>query len=301
MQNQPDVSQTIIPVNPKSTLRKFWWVFAIVGVLILIIILLSILQSQYVNTPINNGNTQNPVSSPQTTTPPPAPSTQSNNVKWQFNGTSWSADKTTPECSNQVFAAPTDLSIATSILYPGQTRGGNYKPHGGIRFDGRNNNEIKIVAPADSYAFRASRYIESGEVQYLIDFIVPCGYMYRFDHLLTLSPKFQEMANQLPEALVDDTKTTILLNTVTVSAGEEIATAVGFEKSKNVGFDFGVYYLKSKNEISNNSLWASEHTNVETAHFAICWLDILPAADSALVKSLPAGDSINGKTSDYCK
>lgn len=305
MQNQPTTPMPSAPstVQTKSTLKKYWWVFAIVGVLILIIIILAILQSQYVNTPLKTNTNPNPVSTPQDSDSEDTESTntQSSNVMWSFDGSKWKSSGSAPACEEPVFTSPVDVSLVSNILYPGQTRGGNYKPHGGFRFDGVNNDDISVTAPADSYAFRASRYIEAGEVQYLIDFIVPCGYMYRLDHLLTLSPKFQEMANTLPEAKVDQSQTTILTNTVSVEQGEEIATAVGFVNSSNVSFDWGVYDLREQNEISTkDSTWATQHANAkETAYFGVCWLDILPAEESTVVKALP-GSGTEGTSSDYC-
>ena len=41
---------------------------------------------------------------------------------------------TPPACPQQpMLATPVDLSLATSILYPGQVRGNAFKPHGGLR------------------------------------------------------------------------------------------------------------------------------------------------------------------------
>ena len=50
-----------------------------------------------------------------------------------------------------VFQLPIDIDKATSVLYPGQVRGEDYKAHGGFRFDGSKNDEIVVKAPYDAY------------------------------------------------------------------------------------------------------------------------------------------------------
>lgn len=223
---------------------------------------------------------------------------------WNFDGSKWNASATPPSCPDplKLTNSPVDVSKASSILYPGQTRGNNYKPHGGFRFDGSKNDEIMVKAPMDAYVTKGSRYIEQGETQYMFFFIAPCGIMYKFDHLLTLSSTFQALADKLPEAKVDDSRTTDYDPPVAVKAGEVIATAVGFKKTTNVAVDFGVYDLREPNAASKNSLYATTHDQYkETDFFGICWFDLLPGGDAQAVKSLPAGDSGSGKTSDYCK
>src|SRR3989338_6078726 len=86
--------------------------------------------------------------------------------------------------------SPVDVAHVTSILYPGQTRGGHYKAHGGFRMDSSDNNAV-VRAPYDARLIAAGRYIEIGEVQYIFDFNTDCGLEYRFDHFKTLAPKLQ--------------------------------------------------------------------------------------------------------------
>lgn len=199
-----------------------------------------------------------------------------------------------PSCPDPlILQTPVDIAKVTAILYPGQERGGDFKNHGGFRFDNAKNNDIEVRTAMDSQLQDASRYIEQGEVQYMFDFVAPCGIRYRFDHLLTVSPKFTEMVEKLPEPKEDDSRTTHI-NPINVKAGEVIATAVGFknnghgESSINVFVDFGVYDLRGKNTFQNPQ------------PFAVCWFDLLPASDSAKVKSLPSGDSKSGTQSTLC-
>ncbi len=222
-------------------------------------------------------------------------------VTWQFSGSAWTPSSTAPTCNDPLIPTlPVNLESVTSILYPGQTRGGNYKAHGGFRFGSDNN--ISVTLPLDASVTEGSRYIESGEVQYMFTFINSCGIAYRFDHLHTLSEKFQTLANQLPEAKVDDSRTTPFNPPVKVTKGEIVATKVGFVNTKNVGVDFGVYDLRTPNAASKNAGFAAAHENFKQYIFyGTCWLKELPTDISQKVLALPAGDSANGKTSDYCK
>lgn len=190
--------------------------------------------------------------------------------------------------------SPADVSLATAVLYPGQTRNGDYKPHGGLRFDNATGNKVTVRAPMDAKLTSGSRYTEMGELQILLEFSNDCGVKYRFDHLLTLSDKFQKAVDaSLPDALPGDSRTTNFNPAVNVTKGEIVATAVGFAKTNNVSFDFGVYDLRSDDSASGDSF--------DQARYGVCWLkDWLPVADSAKLLALPAGDSKSGKTSNYC-
>jgi len=188
--------------------------------------------------------------------------------------------------------------LVTAFLYPGQYRGNDYKTHGAFRFD-NGDNTVAIKAPMDGYIWRGSRYIQANETQYLFFFISPCGVMYKFDHLLTLAPKFQQIAEKFPPAKPGDSRTTELAERIIVKAGEVVATEVGFRKGPNVSVDFGVYDLRVLNQISKDLSWAGLHENHrETEFHALCILDVLPEEDSARFKTLPAG--VEGKSSDYC-
>lgn len=220
-------------------------------------------------------------------------------IMWYFD-TEWKSSSKPPTCSEPLaLQTPVDINLATSILYPGQMRGGHYKAHGGFRFDKSKNDDIMVKAPLDGLLVRGSRYIESGEIQYMFDIINPCGIMFRFDHLLTLSPKFAEAAEQLRQPLVDDSRTTNI-GPIQIKAGEVVATAVGFKKTGNVGVDWGVYNLRQKNQASKNPEWLQQHQG-EQAPYALCWLDLLHPEDSTKAKSLPGGDSVSGTQSDYCE
>ncbi len=222
---------------------------------------------------------------------------------WTYTGSDWQANGyTPPTCpSNPLLQPPANMAKVTSILYPGQTRGGNYKPHGGFRFDGVANDKISVTAPIDGYLIRGGRYLVNGELQYTFDVINNCGYMYRVGHLLKLTSTFQAIADKLPAAVEGDSRTTNVEPNVLVKKGEVLATSVGITVGgTNTFFDFGVYDLRTKNEASKSTSYAAKY-GAELEQHAVCWFDLLPKADSAKVKSLPAGDPTSGKNSDYCK
>lgn len=240
--------------------------------------------------------------SSQTTTPN---NQDSQTVRWNFNDATnrWVPSSTPPACQNPVLPRSfiDDWSLATSVLMPGQYRGGNYKPHGGLRFDHSQASDIVVRAPLDAKLTGLTRYLESGEIQYILTFENECGIAYKFDHLYALSDKLQAIAKTTPEPKPDDTRGYPLKQTVRVTAGEIVATAVGHPATHNIGMDFGVYDYRSPNAISHNKRWAAIHSQYEASEwYGRCWFDMLPSTDASKVKKLPAGDQRSGVRSDYC-
>ncbi|MBI4032239.1 hypothetical protein HY374_00865 [Candidatus Berkelbacteria bacterium] len=232
-----------------------------------------------------------------TTSSPAAQEASPATVTWSFTGSEWKADGAAPACEEPlVMAAPVELTTVTHILYPGQTRGGNYKPHGGFRFNNSTDNMVSVTAPMDAVVVNGARYLEGGETQYTFDFIASCGIMYRMGHFLELTPKFQAIAETFPPAKEDDSRTTEVNPPVAVTAGEEIATAIGVRTGTNTFVDWGVYDLRQPNGASG--LPAEDQ---QLAPYAVCWFDYLSAADEATVRGLPPGDPESGTTSSYCK
>jgi hypothetical protein len=200
-------------------------------------------------------------------------------------------------CPTPLLQTPVDLSKVTSILYPGQERGGNYKAHGGFGFDNATDNLVTVKIPLNGKISRVVRYREMGEIQYLFEFDGNCGVSFRFDHLRKLTPKFEAVVNVFP--IKEDTRTDPVNPPVAVTVGEVIATEVGF--LNNVSVDFGVYDMRQKNEASKDPVWASAHSQYPADSYGICWLNSLPQADSAVVNLLPGRDGKFEKKSDYCK
>lgn len=184
---------------------------------------------------------------------------------------------------------PVDLAGVTSILYPGQVRGGDFKPHGGFRFDNSADGAVTVVAPYAATIVSGSRYIESGTIQYLFDFQVSgCSTIrYRFDHLQELSSKLQAIANTLPEPQADDTRTTSVSGSV--SAGETLATKIGVPGNSFV--DWGVYNMGQNNGFAGDP-------NDSLAAYGVCWFDWI-GGDGATVRSLSATGG--NSSSEYCR
>lgn len=218
-------------------------------------------------------------------------------VEWQFIDGEWRPRTTPPECpSIFITKTPVDVTLATSVLYPGQVRGGDYKPHGGFRFDNSENDDITVVVPFEGYVNDGARYLENGILQYTFNIVHPCGIMYRFDHLETLSPKFLEIAEQFREATEGDSRGT-WVTPVYVNTGEIIALSVG--SPNNTGMDFGVYDARQKNDASEKDGF-EEYEDFSQAPYALCWLELLPEPDRTIVLKLPGADGKEGKNSEYC-
>lgn len=230
-----------------------------------------------------------------------ATSSSSNGFAWNYTGTAWQASGTPQACPSPfTLSMPVDLAKVTSILYPGQTRGGDYKPHGGFRLDrAGQTNDVAVNAPFSGMLFRGVRLTVDGEIQYAFDVIHPCGVMFRLGHLRELTPRFQAFADTLPAAREADSHTTTFPAGTLVSAGEAIATAIGIRANNNVFVDFGVYDLRQRNASASDPSWFAAHNN-DIAPYAVCWFDWLSASDSATVRALPSADGVMGRTSDYC-
>jgi hypothetical protein len=226
-------------------------------------------------------------------------------VDWIFDGDTWKAIGSPPACPDPlVLDSPVDVSLASGIIYPGQIRGSDYKPHGGFRFDNLNTNSVNVYAPIDGNLFRAAHHLEYGEIQYSLYFLNDCGIMYKLDHLLELTPKFQAIMEKIPLGAEGDSRTTEIRPMVFVQKKEHIATKVGFENfegRRNIFFDFGLYDLRKKNNSTYDAAFRAEHPNInEYGTYAVCWFDYLKEEDARIIRSLPAG-GMEGKTSDYCK
>lgn len=227
----------------------------------------------------------------------------SKSLIWQQTADGWQSTQSAQKCTDQpMLKAPTDLSKVTSVLYPGQTRGGNYKPHGGLRFDNSTDNTVVVTAPIDGYLVRGGSYIAEGELQYTFDAMNNCGIMYRVGHLRELPENLQKIASTWPEP-TSNSATQSISPAVFIKQGEVLATKVGILAEKNTFFDFGVYDYRNLNEASKSPAYQSAHPqDKELAWHAVCWLkDWLPGNDVSTLAALPAGDSSSGKNSDYCQ
>lgn len=220
---------------------------------------------------------------------------------WNFDRETknWVATINPPKCQDPLIVpSPVDVTKASGVLYPGQIRGGDYKPHGGFRFDTLSDNSVNVYTPLDATLVEASRHLATGEMQYVLYFINDCGIMYKLDHLRNLTPKFEKIIDEVPIGGENDSRTTRISPPAPIKSGELVATKVGIESTRNVFMDFGVYDLRKKNGV--NYTGRSLYNIEQFGQHAICWLDSLPAKDKAIVDSLPGADGEQGKKSDYC-
>ncbi len=235
-------------------------------------------------------------------------------VTWAYNEQSreWFAKSgTPPECRDpfKFDMTPIDMSQVWVTGLPGAYRGFSYKPHGAFRLPfERTDGNVDIKMPIDATLVGLTRYYEQDELQYLLTFETDCGIAFRFDHLQVLAPKFQAIAETVPTPKVNDTRTSPddAPDPVAFKSGEVVATAIGFPKTNNYGFDFGVYDYRERNEISKNSKWAAIHRQYSSLDWhGVCWFDMLPGGDAAKATEL-SEITINPQkpnlvVSDYCK
>ena len=121
--------------------------------------------------------------------------------------------------------------------------------------------------------------------------------MYRFDHISTLSPKLNEVLNELPEAKEGDSRSYEFSTPIHFIQGEVIANSVGI--GQNVFVDFGLYDLRDLNEQAKDPAWyEARKSDPETDLHGLCWLEYLTDEQETYLKSLPSGKE--GKVSDYC-
>lgn len=218
--------------------------------------------------------------------------------QWDWDGSAWvNHGAPAPDC-DAILPSPVDLSLATSVLYPGQVRG-DYKAHGGFRFDGLPANAVAVTSPIDGTALRGSRYLVNGEIQYTLDLIDPCGRMVRLGHLRTLTPEWEARFEALPAPVEMDSRSTQFPPGTTVARGEVIATAVGVIQTSNTFVDIGMYDLRQRNASAADPAWLAEHNN-DTHAYGLCWFRLLSSEAQARIDSLPAADGQMGRTSDYC-
>lgn len=237
----------------------------------------------------------------------------SSEVVWDYdsNQNKWYAKSgTPPSCSNPfVFEkTPVDLNLLGVISMPGAYRNPDYKPHGGMRLSNMESGNINVVMPTDATLVGLKRYYEGSpaELQYLLTFETDCGIAFRFDHLAALAPELTKIAETTPEPKLNDSRSdpNVAFTRTKFKTGDLIATSVGFAKTKNFGFDFGVYDYRQRNKISENAKWAAIHNQHQPLDwYATCWIEQLPAVDVPKAKELsltvinPAKPNI---VSDYC-
>lgn len=225
-------------------------------------------------------------------------------VTWEFDGENWRPQGAPPACEDPLLIQPpVDTNKVNSVLLPGQVRGRDFKPHGGLATDMQANNDMHVFTVRDAYVYRGARYISFGETQYMFDFIDPCGVMFRFDHLGTLTDEFQKLADRMPEPQPEDSRTTRFNDYILIPKGTLVATTIGIKNDGNTFFDFGVYDLRQRNAASETPLYGTDPLRIadkEQSFYALCWFNYLPEPDKTRVLSYPERDGARTGQSDYC-
>ena len=136
------------------------------------------------------------------------------------------------------------------------------------------------------------------EEQILLFFSAPCGFFYRFDHVIGLTPKIEEALEVITGPVTGDSRTTFMNPPLWVERGEVVGTSVGIPPS-NIFVDFGLYDVRQPNNVTPNPDWADLFAeDKEFGHYGVCFFDYLLGNDGQTMRSLPTG--IEGPTSDYC-
>jgi hypothetical protein len=306
----PELPNQVSQSSTQTPLYKNKWFLITISIILIIVIILAALLFVMDNRKNDSNNDQNSNQPTNTVTPTSTITTTvsstpvSQQLIWQLSENGWVATQTPPECTSaRMVQAPADLSKVTSILYPGQTRGGNYKPHGGFRFDNNSDNNITVTAPFDGFIVQGGHYLAEGEIQYTFDVMNNCGVMYRVGHFREIPSDLLQLTKNWSPAVEGDSRTNMINPPVFIEKGHTLATTIGIKKTKNVFFDFGVYDYRSLNEASIDSLSYQENhkEDIVLSWHAVCWFSWLDTANERIVMSLPAGDPQSGKKSDYCK
>lgn len=259
---------------------------------------------------------------PSTPTPSPSPSPtptpNAGSVYWTWNelASEWRPSGTAPECTfpplpdGSLFdftSAPSPISI----LQPGQSRGGSYKPHGGLRWSSGGDPfvpGVSVHVPFDGYVVGAWHYrvsdpaVPEGIYQFGLNLVSPCGVMVRLGHLATPSAQFTTILSALPPAAVDDSRENDI-TPVAVHAGDTIATDVGIYASANpdvVGtfVDFGLLDLRAVNPVLPPGF--TSNADIKYSKYSVCWYEgsYMGSGDRAAAAALPVANGDG--TSDYC-
>jgi len=231
-------------------------------------------------------------------------------VRWSYDNAKnawYTSQGTAPACKEPyVFDySPVNVDDATSVGFPGTYRGKSYKVHG--TFSLSKSSEVKL--PADATLDGMSRYYEGepAELQYAVHFETDCGVAFYFDHLYTLSPRLQELANRLPEPKRNDTRVSPndAPPRIKMNAGDTVAVATGAPAVGRYGIDFGVIDYRHRNKISQNRQWVALHNSYSASEwYGACWFDMLPGGDAQKAKDLSVVQADTRRVakfvSDYC-
>ncbi len=226
----------------------------------------------------------------------------SRTANWHY----WARAGTPPACPEPlVLPAPVDLTLVTAILYPGQVRGDgpeDFKPHGGFMLKA-GNISVELRAPMDGYLTSVAKFTDEFGLHYALTFQNPCGIQFGGGHFGALPPDIQAVADKVPLKGYGESRTEPILPPYFVKKGQVIVT--GLQEKANPerpGFDWGVADLRDVNAASKEPRFRSLYGYAPwNTYYGVCWLDLLPPEQEAIVRSFPGGDYKEGKNSEYCK
>ena len=257
-------------------------------------------------------NMSSPSNRIPTTTVVPEPTSASINeptIRWNFmnESQSWESNSNPPECGDidDLFTVfPVDINNVTQFARPGRLGTGNYDDavyiaHSALRTDNSSHADQPIKFPAKGFSLASaaqrfeSRY--SDLVQIKLEFIHPCGLQVRLDHLNSLTGRWSEILRDLPLNEDSNSRITFFPQGVhLVGEGELLSYGIGHPT--NVYLDFGVYDLRSKNNI--HEYIANEWPDyVGQGDYGICWAGFFGDEIESALHALPAGANPD---SDYC-
>lgn len=230
-------------------------------------------------------------------------------VEWFLDqGNSWSVKGEPPTCPDPlVFKTPVNTAQVTSIGYPGQIRSYQrsygFKSSGSFRFD-TSDGRADVYVPFDAKLTRVAPAFRLGEYQYGFEFVAPCGIWYSFGHLRELTPKFKDIADSFPVITDNPDGSPPKVQfydvnpSVPVTAGEKIATAVGYAQQNNFFIDFTVLDLRHTNGKKIRDEWKQYADSFD--RYGICWLENISEVDREYFRKLHNGNVESGTKSDYC-
>jgi hypothetical protein len=245
-----------------------------------------------------------------TPTQPIFPTPQNNATviwNWNWNTHKWVANRTPPECSFPIIPAGAllDFSKVLSLVQPGQSRGGSYKPHGGLRWSlyGTYTPGVTISVPFDGVVVQAWQYLVGGIYQFGVNIENPCGFMVRIGHMHIPSAEFTQILSSLPPAAENDSREYQINPPAVVKTGDVIATGVGMPSPAPVDslgayIDLGLLDLRHTNSVLPANY--STNADVKYSNYSLCWYqeNYLSSTDQGLAAKLPLANG--DATSDYC-
>ncbi|MBI4177347.1 MAG: hypothetical protein HY516_03175 [Candidatus Aenigmarchaeota archaeon] len=186
--------------------------------------------------------------------------------------------------TNPVFTADvTDTDTIKAVTPPR-----NEKTHSHIWIKG--GKKVPVYAPVDAKLTAGSKYLEGGELNYLLFFDVSCEVEVKFDHLEELVPA---LAKLFPDPPKTDTRTDYLTS-VELKAGDLIGYTTGTPQANN--WDFGVYNEAKLNHLNGKAGYA------ELDWRAGCPYDYFEADKKKFYYSLFASKTGDGAPpTDFCK